>query len=340
MLYGFNMDYSPLTAKKDQIDLFRPLPPALVKNLEEWFLIELTYTSNALEGNTLTRKETAAVVEKGLTIGGKSLVEHLEATNHAKALTDIMALAGSKTIDLTENDVLTIHNTILRGIDDENAGHYRSIPVRISGSPVVLPNPKRVPDHMQQFIEEITAENDKHPVELAAQAHYQLVTIHPFVDGNGRTARLLMNLILMQHGYPPALIRTRDRMKYISSLEKAQLGGSNLDYQKLIYDAANRSLDIYLNAVTGKDDKEPSKKPNNDLLRIGQLAKQTGESNATLRYWTKEGLLQITDTTASGYQLYDPAMIERVKKIRELQSERFTLSEIRGQLANIQIETN
>lgn len=272
------------------------------------------------------------MVEKGLTIGGKSLVEHLEATNHAKALTDIMALAGSKTSDLSENDILTIHNTILRGIDDENAEHYRSIPVRISGSPVTLPNPKRVLNHMHSFINEITAKNDLHPVELAAQAHYQLVTIHPFVDGNGRTARLLMNVILMQHGYPPALIRTRDRMKYISSLEKAQLGGSDLGYQKVIYDATNRSLDIYLNAVTGKDEKKSSEKADSALLRIGQLAKQTSESNATIRYWTKEGLLQIADTTAAGYQLYDVAMIERVKTIRELQGQRYTLSEIKGKL--------
>lgn len=326
------MDYDPLTAKKDQIDQFRPLPPALVKNLEEWFLIELTYTSNALEGNTLSRKETAAVVEKGLTIGGKSLIEHLEATNHGKALKDIMTLASSKTSDLSENDILTIHNTILRGIDDDNAGHYRSIPVRISGSPVILPNPMRVPDFMRDFIKEITAKNDLHPVQLAAKAHYHLVTIHPFVDGNGRIARLLMNLILMQHGYPPALIRTRDRMKYISSLEKAQLGGSDLDYQKVIYDAANRSLEIYLNAITGKDEKKLPQKTDNDLLRIGQLAKKTGESNATLRYWTKEGLLQIADTTASGYQLYDVAMIERVKNIRDLQSQRYTLAEIREKL--------
>lgn len=330
MLYGLLMDYSHLTAKKNQIDQFRPLPPTLVQNLEEWFLIELTYTSNALEGNTLSRKETAAVVEKGLTIGGKSLVEHLEATNHAKALTDIMALASSKTSDLSENDILTIHNSILRGINDENAGHYRSIAVRISGSPVILPNPKRVPDHMHSFINDITAKNDLHPVALAAKAHYELVTIHPFVDGNGRTARLLMNLILMQHGYPPALIRTRDRMKYISGLEKAQLGGSDLDYQKVIYDAANRSLDIYLNAVTGKE--KHSKKVDSYLLRIGQLAKQTGESNATIRYWTKEGLLEITDTTASGYQLYDPSMIERVNTIRNMQGQRLTLSEIKGKL--------
>ncbi|MDH5723491.1 MAG: Fic family protein [Alphaproteobacteria bacterium] len=326
------MDYSPLTDKRLQIDKFRPLPPVLVKNLEEWFLIELTYTSNAIEGNTLTRKETAAVVEKGITIGGKSLIEHLEATNHAKALQDIMALAGSKTTDLTENDILTIHNTILRGIDDENAGHYRSIPVRIFGSQIILPNPARVPDHMEEFIANLTTETGIHPVELAAKAHYQLVTIHPFVDGNGRTARLLMNLILMQHGYPPALIRKRDRMKYISSLEKAQLGGSSDDYHKVIYDAANRSLDIYLNALTGKEGKQIARNSTISLLRIGQLAKRTGESNATIRYWTKEGLLQIADTTEVGYQLYDPSMIERIKTIRNLQGQRFTLSEIKEKL--------
>lgn len=328
------MDYSPLTLKKDQIDQFRPLPPALVQNLEEWFLVELTYTSNALEGNTLTRKETAAVVEKGLTIGGKSLVEHLEATNHAKALNEIMALAGSKTYDLRENDILSIHNTILRGIDDENAGHYRSIPVRISGSQVILPNPARVSDHMKTFIADITQKSDLHPVELAAEAHYQLVTIHPFVDGNGRTARLLMNLILIQNGYPPALIRTRDRMKYISALEKAQLGGSISDYHKVIFDAANRSLDIYLNAVTGKDEKQVPERPEKELFRIGQLAKQTGESNATIRYWTKEGLLQIADKTKAGYQLYDPLMAERIKTIRDLQSQRYTLAEIKEKISD------
>ena len=324
------MDYSPLTNKKNEIDSFRPLPPALVKNLEEWFLIELTYTSNAIEGNTLTRKETAAVVEKGLTIGGKTLVEHLEATNHAKALQDLMKLASSKTSDLSENDILTVHNSILRGIDDENAGHYRSIPVRISGSQVVLPNPARVPDHMQEFAQWLIFESDMHPIEFAAEAHYRLVTIHPFTDGNGRTARLLMNLILMQHGYPPALIRKRDRLKYISSLEKAQLGGAADNYHKVIYDASNRSLDIYLNALTGKEEAENDVKV--QLLRIGQLAKQTGESNATIRYWSKEGLLQIADTTKSGYQLYDPSMIERVQFIRDLQYQRFTIAEIREKI--------
>jgi Fic family protein len=228
-------------------------------------------------------------------------------------------------------DVLQIHETVLRGIDDDNAGHFRTIPVRISGSPVILPNPVKVPNMMEAFIEWVVTSKNLHPVELAAEAHYQLVTIHPFVDGNGRTARLLMNLILIQNGYPPAIIRTRDRLKYIGGLEKAQLSGSKGGYNKVIEDAVDRSLDIYLKAAAGEvADTDSGRAP--DLLRIGQLARETGESNATIRYWTKEGLLSVADTTDSGYQLYHPGMIQRAAKIRELQGQRFTLSEIKGRL--------
>ncbi len=305
------------------------MPPERVRNLEKWFLVELTYTSNAIEGNTLTRKETAVVVEKGLTVSGKSLAEHLEATNHAKALQSITKLVESPTHELTERILLDIHHTILRGIDDDNAGHYRAIPVRISGSEVVLPNPRKVPDLMTAFMQEICMNQDLHPVERAAEAHYRLVTIYPFVDGNGRTARLLMNLILMQHGFPPALIRKRDRLRYITSLEKAQLGGSKESYHKIIAEAVNRSLDIYLKSVTGiaEEIEPPSSTPS--LLRIGQLAKATGESNATLRFWTKEGLLQVADTTDANYQLYAPDMMDTVKRIRSLQKKRLTLKEIK-----------
>jgi Fic family protein len=329
-LYGTRVKLGLLSDKKEQLDVFRPLPVELVRNLEEWFLVELTYTSNALEGNTLSRKETALVVEKGLTVGGKTLVEHLEATNHAKALKDVVRLSQMSTSQLRLADVLRIHETVLRGIDDHHAGHFRRIPVRISGSPVILPNPVKVPDLMEAFIEWLVANSDLHPVELAAEAHYQLVTIHPFVDGNGRSARLLMNLILMQNGYPPAIIRTRDRLKYIGGLEKAQLGGAKDGYNKVIEGAVDRSLDIYLKAaageVAGAEEREL------DLLRIGQLARETGESNATIRYWTKEGLLHVADTTDSGYQLYHPRMIARATKIRDLQGQRFTLSEIKGLL--------
>lgn len=325
------MDLFKITEKKAQLDSFRPLPPELVRNLEEWFLVELTYTSNALEGNTLSRKETAAVVEKGLTVGGKTLVEHLEATNHAKALQDIMRLSQTPTRKLKLADLLRIHETVLRGIEDEHAGHFRSIPVRISGSPVILPNPVKVPDLMDAFIEWLASSSDRHPAELAAEAHYQLVTIHPFVDGNGRTARLLMNLILMQHGYPPGIIRTRDRLKYTGGLEKAQLGGSREAYHTVILNAVDRSLDIYLKAAQGEvADMEPDRAL--DLLRIGQLARETGETNPTIRFWTTEGLLRVADTTDAGYQLYHPSMIKRAAKIRELQGQRFTLNEIKSKL--------
>ena len=326
------MNWGNLTVKKKLLDEYRPLPPELVRNLEQWFLVELTYTSNAIEGNTLTRQETAVVVEKGLTVNGKSLVEHLEATNHAAALRGIMKLVTDKTSNLSETNILDIHNTILRGIDDGNAGNYRSVPVRISGSMVVLPNPRKVPDLMASFIRNITEPEGLHPVEVAAEAHYQLVTIHPFVDGNGRTARLLMNLILMQNGFPPALIRKRDRLRYIQSLEKAQLGGSKENYFKLIAGAVERSFDIYLKALSDTTDTDAEPIPQKSLLRIGQLAKATGEGNATLRFWTKEGLLQVADTTEANYQLYAPEMTERVAQIRDLQSRRFTLAEIKAKL--------
>jgi len=323
------MNWEPSSEKKRHLDQYRPLPPELVHNLEQWFLVELTYTSNAIEGNTLTRQETAVVVEKGLTVSGKSLVEHLEATNHAKALRGIMQLVSAKTADMRERNILDIHNTILRGLDDANAGHYRSVPVRLSGSMVVLPNPRKIPELMESFVQFISRAKEMHPVELAAEAHYQLVTIHPFVDGNGRTARLLMNLILMQNGFPPALIRKRDRLRYIQSLEKAQLGGNKETYFKLIAEAVSRSFAIYLKALTDAPEDASPTTHQKSLLRIGQLAKLTGETNATLRFWTKEGLLEIADTTAANYQLYHPGMAERVAQIRSLQSQRYTLAEIK-----------
>ena len=217
------MKISRLREKKELLDSYRPLPAVLVKNLEDWFRVELTYTSNAIEGNTLTRRETALVVEKGLTVGGKTLVEHLEATNHAHALDWVRQQASRSARQLTEKDVLSIHEIILKGIDSPNAGFYRSVPVRISGSTVVLPNPRKVPDLMEAFVTWLQQGPDLHPVELAAEAHYRLVTIHPFADGNGRTARLLMNLILLMTGYPTAIIRKLDREAYLALWKKPSL---------------------------------------------------------------------------------------------------------------------
>lgn len=329
------MNFKSLSKKKAELDHYRDtgegLPSALVKNLKDWFRVELTYTSNAIEGNTLNRRETALVVEKGLTVGGKSLREHLEANNHAFAVDWIQELAQRPDARLSENELLQLHSLILRGIDDSHAGCYRNVTVMISGSNVVLPNPFKVPELMEAFIQWLRDSPDLHPVELAAEAHYRLVSIHPFIDGNGRTARLLMNLILIAHGYPPAIIRKRDRLAYISSLERAQLGGNLEDYLKIIGKAVDRSLNIYLKASRGE---EMDSVDNDDLplLKIGAIAKQSGETIPTIRYWTKEGLLRVSEYTASNYALYALETLERIQQIQALKKNRLTLKEIRNRL--------
>ena len=234
--------------KKIKLDSFRPLSPELVKNLDEWFKIELTYSSNAIEGNTLTLQETALVVEKGLTIGGKSVQEHLEAINLAFAIDYIKTLVNKSKKNLTLNDILKIHNLILKKIDDKNSGKFRKIAVKISGSKAVLPDPVKVPELMNEFINWLH-ETKENILNIAADAHLKFVLIHPFVDGNGRTARLILNLLLMQGGYPPALILKEERLEYLKSIQKAQLENKLDDYYKIIFGAVDRSLDIYLKAV-------------------------------------------------------------------------------------------
>ena len=171
-----------------------------------------------------------------------------------------------------------------------------------------------------------------HAVELAAEAQYRFVTIHPFIDGNGRIGRLLMNMILMMRGYPPAIIRKNDRLAYIKSLEKPQLvngeGDSKNDYFKLIAAAVERSLNIYLKAIEGEAEEPESEK----LLKIGELAKATNQTVPTIRHWTKEGLLQVAEVTESGYQMFGEEMVERVEKIREMKEKRMMLVEIKENL--------
>lgn len=327
------MEYKDILLKKLKLDKHQPLADELLRNLDEWFRIELTYTSNAIEGNALTRQETALVVEKGITVGGKSLKEHLEATNHAKAYDLIKNLSKRKTALISEEDILNIHSTILDGIDNSNSGYYRRVAVRISGSLIILPNPLKVPYLMKEFIKWLQESKKINPIEKAAEAHYRLVSIHPFIDGNGRTARLLMNWILLMNGFPITIIRKKDRLAYINSLEKAQLGGAKDDYLELIYKAVNRSLDIYLEAIEGKKTKTILDKQDRQILKIGQLAKKANESISTIRYWTKCGLLEISEITPSGYQLYDSSMIKRIEKIKKLKTKRYTLEEIKNKLS-------
>ena len=239
-----NRALEQIDKKKKILDTRRPLDSAHLKNIENWFKVELTYSSNALEGNTLTKSETAIVIEKGMTVRGKSMVEHLEAKNLAYALDFIKDLAQNKT-SFTLIDIKNLHALILKNIDDKHAGVWRKVSVRVAGSDVVFPSPEKLIDEAELF-EKWLLHSNEHPVKKAADAHFKFVSIHPFIDGNGRTARLIMNLILIQHGYPPAIIDPTERADYIDALEKGQKKGTLTPFYTLIYKAVDKSLDIYL----------------------------------------------------------------------------------------------
>lgn len=209
------------------------------------FEIEYTYESNKIEGNTLTLQETALVIEKGLTIGGKSLNEHLEAINHQHAIEYIKELASEKQT-ISERDLLQIHKLILQGIDNQHAGKYRNVQVLISGAKHIPPQPFLVPKQMEDlFIWYNDNKDQLHPIELSAEMHERLVTIHPFIDGNGRTSRLLMNLILLQNGFPIAILKgdTDSRLKYYGALETAQTENNKQPFIDLITENVRETME-------------------------------------------------------------------------------------------------
>ncbi len=327
-----------IDSKRKELATFEPLPVELVKNLDEWFRVELTYTSNAIEGNTLTRQETALVVEKNVAVEGKSLQEIQEAVNHAAAYNYVKDLVKSKPerTSLTERDILEIHGRILKSIDDTNAGRYRTVTVRVAGSQVVFPNPVKVPELMEQFYTWLTGKRTDHIATIAADAHYKFVSIHPHTDGNGRTARLLMNLLLMQAGLPPAVIAKEERSRYLTAVERGQTTGDLGDYYQLVYEALNRSLDLYLPAANPPPelDDAPANEPIKEgLLKIGEVAERTGEHFSTIRFWSQQGLLDVAEYSPGGYRLFAPDVIDTVKEINRLKhEERLTLPEIRIRL--------
>lgn len=235
--------------KKRELDGLRPFDPGSLKRLEESFNIELTYNSNAIEGNSLSLSETKLVVEEGLTIGGKTLREHLEATNHQKAIEFVKTLVSKKKIE--EIEVLNLHALILDRIDPHNAGFYRKSTVRISGTNYTPPNFIKVPELMQEVYQKIN-EKKEELIEQAALIHLRFVAIHPFIDGNGRTARLLTNLYLMRNGYPPIIYLRAERKKYIRSIMRDQLEHDASEFVNFTAKAVERSLDIYLDSLGTK----------------------------------------------------------------------------------------
>ena len=276
-----------------------------VKVLEDWLLTELAYTSNAIEGNTLTRKETALAITEQLTSTSKPIKDYVEAQNHAAAFKYVLQLSKNKHY-VTEDDILSIHKTILKGLDDTNAGRYRNVQVKISGSNVVLPNSVKVYQLMKEFAYYLQTE--KASIEKAIIAHLQLVSIHPFIDGNGRTARLLMNLLLLKDGKPPLVIRPRDRKRYLQVIEKAQLTEERTDYMSFMYKALERSFDTYIEMFN----KDKSDVQHNKLMKISEFAKACGVPVSTIRYYLRAGKIKPAAKTDSDYMMFSE---EQVKEI-------------------------
>lgn len=214
--------------------------------------LEYIFESNRIEGNTLTLRETDLVINEGLTVSGKSMREHLEAINHVEAIGYIKQLV-ERNFAFNERELLTVHNLILRGIHPEDAGKYRKVQVMIKGSAHMPPQPYLVAKEMEDyFIWMDQHKNKLHPVVLAAEMHERLVTIHPFIDGNGRTSRLIMNFILLQHGYVIANIKGEyeTRMKYYQTLETAQTKQNKEDFILFIAQTEKECLERYLSIIS------------------------------------------------------------------------------------------
>ena len=246
--------YQQLSKLKGYLDEFRPFDDYQLENLREAFDTEYTFQSNKIEGNTLTLRETDLVINKGITISGKSVREHLEAVNHAQAIVLMRELAGRDT-DITDRIVRDLHAVVLQAIRPADAGRYRQEPVRIGGSQHVPPNYAKVPSLMDDMYRWYEANKASlHPVQLAAEMHEKLATIHPFVDGNGRTSRLLMNLILLHNGYPVTVIsgERTERQRYYDTLEVAHLSqpADNTTFQRFVAETVRTWLIKYLEMLT------------------------------------------------------------------------------------------
>lgn len=230
--------------KRAELDRLRPLARESAAALDHWYDVELTYTSNAIEGNTLTRSETAIVLEKGITIGGKPLRDHMEAVGHKDALDYIHNLA-ERNESIREMDIRQIHRLVVGRSDPEHAGRYSPHQRIISGSPLVLPSPAEIGPLMHDLGRWLSDEA-RASAETAFAAHERLVTIHPFTDGNGRTARLLMNLVLFKAGYPPVVIAPEHRPEYINALELFQLEKAPEPYRQFMTARLEASLDHHI----------------------------------------------------------------------------------------------
>jgi Fic family protein len=240
-----------IAEKQARLAALRPLSSEALAKLEHYYDIELTYTSNALEGNTLGPVETTLVIEEGVTIAGKPLKDHLEALDHYDAIRYVRELAARGAAPLTETDIRSLHSLVVKRSRPDIAGRYADLAryVRTATGRHTFPSPVEIPALMGDFAAWLHTAPDT--PETAVTAHRRLVEIHPFNDGNGRVARLLMNLVLIRGAYPPAAIRPEDRPAYILALQKAQAGEGAEDFTALMYQRLEAALDDYLAVLGG-----------------------------------------------------------------------------------------
>lgn len=258
----------------------RPLPRVALERLRAEFAVEWTYNSNAIEGNTISLRETRMVIEHGLTVSGKTLAEHFEINNHQKAIAFVESLAKKRSA-IKGSEILEIHRLVLDNIQKEFAGRYRTGRVRILGANFVPPNHLKIRELIDDLLNEVRVNTERlNTVDLAARFHHRFVWIHPFYDGNGRTARLLMNLLLMREGFPPAIILVNDRRKYYRTLDAAN-DGNYVPFELFIAQAVERSLDIYLEAAGLQGDDE--------YVLLSELAKKFSYSQEYLSLLARNG---------------------------------------------------
>lgn len=276
-----------LKEKLGKLNELRPLPPSAVKKLQERLRIEMTYNSNAIEGNSLTLKETFLVINEGITVKGKPLKDHLEAKDHNAALEYLYDLVEhGKRHTISERLIRTLHQLIVQETDKEWAGRYRNSNVIIGGAEHTPPDVLDVPRKMQELVKWIVKNKKNfHIIELSSLLHHKLVYIHPFFDGNGRTARILMNLLLMQNGFPLVIVLKNDRKKYYDVLSRADKG-DYVPLTRFIAQAIERSLDLYLKTLT------PVSKKREKYIPLSELAKQTPYSAKYLNLLIRQGKLE------------------------------------------------
>ena len=324
------MIYDNLNAKKSELDKRPPLSQEASEKLRKKIELETAYVSGYFDGSGLSCKETAEILYEDKTVADHSLTEHIRVLNAAKVFEMISDLSKKTSHQIDDADVKNIHRIVVRNLDDNNGGMYRGVTLKFQTGDYDLPDSVRVQRMMNDFGMWLFSARTLHPAAIAAEAHLKLMSIQPFGQGNASVARFLMNLILMRHGYPPALFSRREKAEYWDTLEKAVFKNDREGYDKLICRAVNRAMEAYINAAEEKVFEEEELEPY--FLRIGQLAKECGERVSTLRYWTNLGLLETAGKTSADYTLYSSDILPRIKQLKELKKQRYTLEEIRRKL--------